>query len=260
MTCDELMKRSNLTISFTPCEYIVNSANRRESSSTNTVHVWGCSLEASDGCLETCRGWLDADEQTRATRLIHEQDRRRYVLAHGTLRALLSRYVCCSPRAIRFGRETVGKPFLIIEDNTEPVTFSLAHSHNRLVIAVTRRDAIGIDLERIRPTADVIKLADRFYRPAERARIADFPAREQMRQFFRYWVAKEAVLKGEGLGIASLQDCEVLFEGQDGHASVQVLDGQPPYRPWAVQLLSCGPTWEGAVAVRDARDVQAMTL
>ena len=61
------------------------------------VHLWGIELDGSPRCLERCAQWLDKEEQHRAARLVREEDRQRYVLAHGGLRAVLSRYLGIDP-------------------------------------------------------------------------------------------------------------------------------------------------------------------
>ena len=258
MICDRLMNHSSRMVSFPSCEHAGEFSDQPVSIGAGTVHLWGFSLEARSACLKIYARWLDVEEQSRAGRLVHEEDRRRYVLAHGSLRALLSRYVRCSPDAIRLDREAAGKPYLLINNAQEPVTFSMAHSRDRLVIAVTSQDAVGVDLEHIRRTVEVIKLADRFYRPSERARLAGLRDEQRLRQFFRYWVAKEAVLKGEGIGLSSLQDCEVLATEAHDKATVHVLADKPLHRNWTVQWLSCGTGWEGAVACPGERNVRVM--
>ena len=76
------------------------------------IDVWGCSLSGSDVALEQCRAWLSEEERTRAARFIRHEDQLMYVLAHGGLRALLSRYAGLDPAAITFqaaDRETVAR-------------------------------------------------------------------------------------------------------------------------------------------------------
>ena len=257
MMYDGLMTRPRLTVTFISCEQALRS-DRPLSIAADTVHVWGFGLEGNQSDLDIMQGWLDGEERSRASRLVDERDRLRYVLSHGALRALLSRYMRCRPDELRFGREEDGKPMLLQAGAETPMTFSMAHSHDRLAIAVTKRNAIGVDLEQRRPTLEVVKLADRFYRPSERSRLAGLTVQERARQFFRYWVAKEAVLKGEGTGLTSLQDCEVLAADTEDRATVRMLNEKPRHQVWTVQWLSCGRGWEGAVAYSGRCHVRVM--
>ena len=69
-------------------------------------------------------------------------------------------------------------------------------------------------------------------------------------RFYRYWVAKEAVLKGQGVGIGSLHQCEILPAGCDplSSATVSCVDPSGLQSGWTIQWLNCGPGWQGAVS------------
>jgi 4'-phosphopantetheinyl transferase len=83
------------------------------------------------------------------------------------------------------------------------IHWSLSHKET-LVTAVAAPFAIGIDVEKIRPVTPRL-----FQRVAVKAEwdlaggAADLPL------FFRFWTAKEAVLKAVGRGIAGLGHCRV---------------------------------------------------
>jgi hypothetical protein len=62
------------------------------------------------------------------------------------------------------------------------------------------------------------------------------------------WVAKEAVLKGQGIGIPSLQQCEIVTSPVSSRAGVRPTPGSAMQPGWIVQWLRCGPAWQGAVS------------
>jgi phosphopantetheinyl transferase len=78
------------------------------------------------------------------------------------------------------------------------------------------------------------------------------PSEQQARRFFRGWVAKEAVLKGQGRGIPALGECEVDLSGEAPHTEVRILAGSNMERGWRVEWLCCGSGWVAAVAFHDA--------
>lgn len=93
------------------------------------------------------------------------------------------------------------------DDRGAPIPFngvhwSLTHKEH-YVAAVTAAQPIGIDIEMMRP-----------YNPALHQRLADdvewalAPAVTET-LFFRYWTAKEAVLKAVGQGLAGLSKCRI---------------------------------------------------
>ena len=214
-----------------------------------TIHVWGFSLDGSKSFVEQCRSWLSEDERGRAARFIRQHDQLRYVLAHGGLRAVLARYTGLDPSALMFQLGSTGKPALLNGRVLQhPLEFNLSHSCGRMLMAIAREQHIGVDLEQIRDKVQAAKLAERFYAPAERERVMSLSGPGQAQQFYRYWVAKEAVLKGQAVGLWSLQQCEILTSDDSPRAKVKLSEGAAMQPGWMVHWLDCGAGWVGAVS------------
>lgn len=226
-----------------------------------TVHVWGFSLEGSRSFVGQCRSWLSEDERRQADRFICQEDQRRYVLAHGGLRAVLGRYIGLDPSAVMFQLGPTGKPALLTGHAPQfPVRFNLSHSHGRMLIAIAGERDIGVDLEQIQDRAEAAKLAKRFYAPDEYERVVARSGSEQTQWFFHYWVAKEAALKGQGIGLRSLQQCEILQSVDSPRAEVMILRGASMQPGWTIHWLDCGTGWAGAVSAHGANwNVRSMT-
>lgn len=217
----------------------------------HVIHLWGIDLNGSPHCLARCAQWLDKEEQHRAERLVREEDRQRYVLAHGGLRAVLSRYLGVNPSSVELCRDEVGKPFVTRKSRGQSlITFNMSHAHGRALIAVSTGQEVGVDLERIRPDVEVEKLSGRCFAPSEHASIMQLAEAERAPRFFRYWVAKEAVLKAQGIGLQALHQCEILLGTEGVDAEVLVPEGAPLHNNWKVRVLSCDEGWEAAVAAQ----------
>ena len=241
-----------MLISFQSIEHLTDFERQGHTNlEPNTVHLWGIELDGSPHCRERCARWLDEAEQHRAARLVREGDRQRYVLAHGGLRMVLSRYLGIGPDLLELYRSEGGKPSLTRESRGQPViTFNMSHAHGRALIAVSKGQEVGVDLERIRSDIEVAKLSERFYAPSEHATIIQSAQEQRAARFFRYWVAKEAVLKAQGIGLRALNQCEIFLGANGVGAEVLVPVGSPLQDNWRVRFLSCGEGWEAAVAAR----------
>ena len=214
------------------------------------VHVWGFSLDGGPVALNCCRTWLSEEERGRAARFIHQKDQIRYSLAHGGLRAVLARYSGLAPAALRLQASSTGKPALLDQQGSQhALRFNLSHSHGRMLIAVTQGRDVGIDLEEMRDKAEVDKLAERFYSPFEYQEVIGRSGFARVQQFYRYWVAKEAVLKGQGVGLLSLRGCEILTPGDAASSQIRPSDGAGLQPGWTIRWLACGAGWQGAVAL-----------
>jgi 4'-phosphopantetheinyl transferase len=114
---------------------------------------------------------------------------------------------------------------LVKDDNGVPQPFDGIHwsiSHKtRYVCGVVAPLPIGIDIERVRDFS-----AGLYQKTAtdEEWALADMET-DSVMAFFRYWTAKEAVLKATGIGIKDLLKCRVNHIIDDMHLQIQY-DGQ----------------------------------
>jgi len=244
---------NDVPISFQSIER-VTGAERQDhiALELNAVHLWGIELDGSAHCLERCAGWLDEVERHRAARLVREEIRKRYVLAHGGLRAVLSRYLGINPDVVSLDRSATGKPFLTRElRDRSAITFNLSHAHGRALVAVSRAQEVGIDLEPVRSDIQVENLSRRYFTQSEHTTIMQSAPDQRSAIFFRYWVAKEAVLKAQGIGLSGLTGCEITLGADGVGKDVRVRVDSRLLDPLRVQLLSCEPGWEAAVAAQN---------
>jgi len=96
---------------------------------------------------------------------------------------------------------------LLKEENGAPLPFggtywSLTHK-SAYVGGVVAGCRIGIDIERVRPVQDAL------YRKTAGDEEWGLSGEDPLRLFFRYWTAKEAVLKAAAVGLKDLTKCRV---------------------------------------------------
>ncbi|HVT80284.1 MAG TPA: 4'-phosphopantetheinyl transferase superfamily protein [Phycisphaerae bacterium] len=162
---------------------------------SNDVHVWQIPLAADADSLRAALSALSPAESQRAARFRSPDDRRRYAVAHATLRRLLARYSNCRPDQLSFTHGPRGKPELA----DARWRFNLSHSGDRALLAIAPPDAggIGVDIEQIRPL-DFPSLARTVFPPPEQSLLAGLHGPEQADHFFRLWVRHEARVKAIG--------------------------------------------------------------
>jgi len=214
-----------------------------------TVHVWAFSLEGRPGCIERCRDSLTPDELERAARFVFERDRIRYTVAHGVLRHLLSRYCGAAPDSLRFTSTSTGKPTLVFPEGS--VHFNLTHSDNRGLLGVCADRELGVDLEKVRSDIEALAISRHYFFGSERDAIQAAPEGEREWTFFRYWVAKEAVLKAQGIGLGfPLDRFRVDFLADGESARIETLDPARLGGDWTVRMIPCEGSWLAAAVTR----------
>ncbi|HTL58222.1 MAG TPA: 4'-phosphopantetheinyl transferase superfamily protein [Candidatus Limnocylindrales bacterium] len=216
------------------------------------VHVWASSLDLEPDTLASLAESLAPDERERAARFRFAIHQRRFTAGRGVLRRLLSIYLNTEPSSLKFVYGPNGKPALIPASRNRALDFNLAHSEDLLLIAVTRRTSIGIDIEQVRLLDDIEDLVARFFSPSECAAFQKLDPRQKLPAFFNLWTRKEAWLKATGEGITHLLN----------QVEVSFLSGQParllrlpaPYQNslWSLYELTPKHGFVAALAVSGA--------
>ena len=147
-----------------------------------------------------CAKLLNRDEQLRADRFYFERDRRRFIVAHGKLRQLLSRRFQITPAAIMFAHMKNGKPF--VAGNSAPIHFNMSHSEECALYAISRRCQLGVDIECLNRDIHWHSLARRFFTQREFTGLQELSLSTRKRAFFTCWTRKEAILKATGDGLS----------------------------------------------------------
>jgi 4'-phosphopantetheinyl transferase len=215
--------------------------------SANKVHVWRASLDrpAVDYAM-----LLSSDEQVRADRFRFEQERRRFIVGRGTLRIILGRYLNSPPEKIKFAYRANGKPALSDELLPPELRFNLSHSEDVALLAVVQNREVGIDLETLRPKVDVVKLANQFFSPVERAELEALPSDKQLASFFSGWTRKEAYLKARGEGMTyPLDQFSVSMDCDKPARLLDVKDDPRELTRWSFHTLAPAPGYTGALVV-----------
>jgi 4'-phosphopantetheinyl transferase len=218
------------------------------------VRVWIAQTDLPEKSIERLRRLLDRQERARASRFRFDRDRNAFVAARGALRTLLGRYLGERPERVRFEYGPYGKPTLASEWSTHRLHFNLSHTDTIALFAFSVSAELGIDVERVRPLADIEDVAKRFFSKAEIAALSRVPARSRERAFFAFWTAKEAYIKGIGHGLSMpLDRFAVSLSPSEGPIRLRVLDADAAAPLWRIHRFEPSPSFVAAVAVRASR-------
>lgn len=166
------------------------------------VHLWRVCLTASDTALARFRERLGSEELGRVDRFIFPEHRRRSLIARVALRDVLARYAGRAPEKLEFEVAPGGKPYLSAPSGRSEVQFNMTHSGELMLVAVTVRRELGVDVEQLRDRVARDRLAERYFAPQEAAELRSLPEAERREAFFRCWTRKEAYMKALGKGLA----------------------------------------------------------
>lgn len=159
------------------------------------IHLWKISVSAQNKHRKCLSCLLYSEEQARAKRFISDILTERYEIAQGALRVILAHYLGGRPEDIRYRFGPYKKPFLC--ESVSPVQFNLSHSNDMVLIAVSTKDEVGVDVELMRKNS----LAESILTLGELEAFNSLPQERQEEAFYSAWTHKEALLKLLGTGL-----------------------------------------------------------
>jgi 4'-phosphopantetheinyl transferase len=193
------------------------------------------------------------DDEIHVWRLDYRQQ-----FGRAPLRTVLAAYLGIDAAEVVLVDGEHGRPELAM-GHQPALGFNWSHSGGHALIALGRRVAPGIDLERKRPRARALEIAERYFSADETAALAALPASERSVAFLELWTAKEAVLKALGRGIAFGLD-RLSIASAGNQLRLRRLEGDD-VDAWQLRRLAIAPELIAALAWRgDERRIRLGTL
>lgn len=213
--------------------------------SRDHVHVIRVWLQADDRQLEQCRTVLSPDEIARADRYKVPVPKRHFIACRATLRRLLATCLTCTPQELEFEYGPHGKPSLRAASG---VKFSVSHSADQALIAITFDRDAGVDIEQMDTSVKILKLASRFFSTREATELIGLPIADQLAGFYRGWTCKESYLKGTGFGLSfALNKFSVSLNPREPARLIEVVDQPEELIRWRLVSLDPVPGFAGAI-------------
>jgi 4'-phosphopantetheinyl transferase len=204
------------------------------------LSLWWAPLDIAPSLLATLARSLSPGERARADEYGAAEDRDHFIAARGWLRRLLAGETGCAPSEVRFLLGENGKP----EIESSDLRFNASRSAGTALYATSRTTDVGVDIEAIRPEAevDIDGMAARFFSSSERRALAGLAPDQRLAASFQCWTYKEAYVKATGTGLRVPIDTVDVWAGDDRPTTVS---------GWTVQPIEMAPGFAAAVAGRD---------
>lgn len=220
---------------------------------SHQVDIWRAPLELPADSLQTLEATLSADEIQRADRFSIQGDKDRFIAAHGCLRDILARYHHWEPGQLTFTANDHGKPALSTVPSERSMDFSLSHSNDFALVAVTWGRKVGVDLERIRQGISAQVIARQYFSRSEFVELLGLPSEQREVGFFNCWTRKEAYIKAQGLGLLLALDSFDVSLDPNEPVNLRATRPDPQEADrWTLLSLEVSPDYAAALAVEAA--------
>lgn len=214
------------------------------------VHIWQIALEQTIQKAKESAWVLSDNERQRAECFHFERHRRRFLVSHIALRQILARYTGMEPKHIQYQFTHYGKPHLS-KDAQSNIEFNLSHSYERAMVAISKRQPVGVDIEYIRPTDDIASLAKRYFSPKEYQQFTELPKEKMLLGFFNAWTRKESYIKAIGEGLScSLETFDVSLKPGEPAQLLSIANDPQKASSWTLRDVKAEVGYVAAFAVQ----------
>lgn len=206
-------------------------------------------LEFAEAVPREVASRLD-DRSIHLWRIPYVSSRRREPLV-----ALLAGYLDVPESAVALEEDARGKPHLAksarARGGSVVLEFNWSHSGDYALVALSRRGAVGVDIERFGKKLRALEIARRFFDAGEAAALAALDADVRDHAFIGLWCAKEAVLKAAGEGLSFGLGRLAFAHAADADWNLATADpALGDVRDWQVWGFDPAPGYRGCVAWR----------
>lgn len=212
-----------------------------------SIDLWPFDIESVD--QERALSTLSEAEHERAAGYSDPTAQQVFTACRGELRQILSIYLNIAPSVIPIAITPSGKPVVDqVADGNPSIQFNLSHAGGLGMIAVTRGQEVGVDVQPHDPDRPIMDIAKRFFTPREYEHLSSLPGDQVTIAFYSLWSRKEALVKAVGSSLGSkLTDLEVLGDG--GLLTDLAKVGEDSTRTFAATDLRTPAGYSGAVAI-----------
>ncbi|SEB31150.1 4'-phosphopantetheinyl transferase [Streptomyces misionensis] len=187
------------------------------------------------------RDLLGADWE-RYAGMAHEPVRARFAASRRLIKYVAGRAVGAPPHSVELAYRPGGRPYL---RGCAQLDISLSHTGDLLLVGVSARGGIGVDVELTRRRMRLTGMESRFWTPHEIAQLGEVGEDRRPGEMVRLWTLKEAYSKAIGQGMR-FRFSAFGFDVDAGRPRVLTPDGEP----------GTGPEWVfGTARVADAYTV-----
>ena len=174
-----------------------------------------------------CGNYLTTEEIAKSEKFHFDKHRKQYLATRILVRCVLSLYEhSVPPGDWTFLKNEFGRPYIANTEYSGTLFFNISHTENIVVLAVSKIEKMGIDIEWIARKRKFLDLAERFFSETEARELALLPQAEQTDRFYEIWTLKEAYIKAQGKGLSIPLDSFYFQTVNQGEDKITFVDNE----------------------------------
>ena len=229
---------------------VLRTSESATRASASDYELYTTRLDLMPRAVRALAELLSEDEQQRASRLVFQRDRARFIVARARLRQLLGARLGVSPASVEFSYGARGKPALAARFADCGVRFNVSHSEDVAVYGFAADREVGVDVEAVRELPDADEIAARCFSVREYEAYLALAAHDRPLGFFSCWTRKEAFIKAIGDGLSqSLERFDVSLAPGEPAKILRVGGRAGEHCGWRLQAFAPAPGFVAAIVI-----------
>lgn len=169
------------------------------------IHLWTSAFRkiTDESTLKKYHNLLNNEEKAKLNRFRFSKDQHQFLVSRALLKTVLSFYhPQLSAKDWIFRCNKYGKPAISNKSVIDPVQFNMAHCDGMIVLAITRKNEIGVDVEHLNRPDSFFEVAANCFSAMEQAVLSRLPENKRRKRFLELWTLKESYIKATGKGLS----------------------------------------------------------
>ena len=168
----------------------------------NEAHIWSFNIIPPDNILEQYFDSLSDAEKIQVNKIRIDSVRRGKISSKFITKRILAWYLREEIDNINFSYNEFGKPEILHSINPLSLQFNISHSGDLGMIAITKGNSVGIDVEKIIDVTNVDEIINLCFSDYEINLLLELDQHSRMNMFYKIWTCKEAFVKTLGKGFS----------------------------------------------------------
>ena len=133
----------------------MNQADKRYIIDDNEIHIWKFYLDPEKSTEKLLLNLLSSEEKKQINNIKIEDVKIRRIISKAIIKNIISNYLGINTMQVIFSYNEFGKPVISDSINYNNLNFNISHSGNLGIIALTRKNSIGIDVEQMKELEEI---------------------------------------------------------------------------------------------------------
>lgn len=146
------------------------------------------------------KNFLSEKELSKLNSMEEPKRKNEYLQSRYYVKKKIAELLKTNPKNIDFVYTGEGKP--ILPPHSLNLDFNISHTENVFIFGITDKGFIGVDIEKMRASKHLDKIAERLFSESElKALKSEADPDKKQKTFFRLWSSKESIVKAFAGGV-----------------------------------------------------------